>query len=347
MRKLATIRKITAIDPIPDAGAIEVASVDGWKVVIRKGEFTIDEIVVFCEIDSWIPHELAPFLSKGQEPKEYGGVAGNRLRTIKLRGQLSQGLLLPVSSVIQDDVNGVNYPFIEGSDVTELLGIQKWEAPIPAQLSGEIRGTFPSLIPKTDQERVQSLTHELKEWGGLEFEVTEKLDGSSCTMYLDLDGIFHVCSRNLDLKPSETNSFWQIAKKYNVEAHLNGLNGFKNVAIQGELVGPGIQDNPYKLKEIDFFVFDIYDARTGTYFPSKLRRETCNIFGLKHVPVLSDNHSGIKLSPITVQDYLSLAEGKSVLNPKTEREGLVFKCISNPRIHFKAVSNKFLLKGGN
>lgn len=341
MRKLATIRKINEINSIPNANAIEVASVDGWKVVVKKGEFAVDDLACFCEIDSWVPHELAPFLSKGQEPKEYNGVKGNRLRTVKLRGQISQGLLLPIS-IVEDQVT-TEYQVVEGANVTELLGIQKWEAPLPTQLAGEMRGLFPSFIPKTDQERVQNLTNEIKQWKDLEFEITEKLDGSSCTMYLDSEGVFHVCSRNLDIKPSDTNSFWQVAKKYNVEAQLNGLNGFKNVAIQGELVGPGIQGDPYRFSEIDFFVFDIYDARKGKYFTSKLRRETCHIFGMKHVPVICPNYVGNELFPMTIDGILSLAQSKSKLNTKTEREGLVFKCITDPSIHFKAINNKYLL----
>ena len=99
MRKLASIRKIADIRPIPDADAIEVAVVDGWKVVVKKGEYSVGDLAVYIEIDSWVPYELAPFLSKGQEPREYNGVTGERLRTVKLRGQVSQGLLLKMRNV--------------------------------------------------------------------------------------------------------------------------------------------------------------------------------------------------------------------------------------------------------
>jgi RNA ligase (TIGR02306 family) len=93
MRKLATIRHIDAIDPIPNADSIEVATLGGWKVVVKKNDFTVNDLAIYCEIDSWIPHTLAPYLSKGETPKVYNGVEGQRLKSIKLRGQISQGLL--------------------------------------------------------------------------------------------------------------------------------------------------------------------------------------------------------------------------------------------------------------
>ena len=99
MRKLASIRKIAELNPIEGADVIEVATIDGWKVVVKKGDFSVGELAVYCEIDSWIPTNLAPFLSKGQEPREYGNVKGERLKTIKLRGAVSQGLILPLSVI--------------------------------------------------------------------------------------------------------------------------------------------------------------------------------------------------------------------------------------------------------
>ena len=145
---MATLRFIDAIDSIDGADAIEVATVGGWKVVTRKGEFKAGDLAVYCEIDSWIPHNIAPFLCRGVEPRKYNGVDGERLRTVKLRGQISQGLLLP-RHVVLDKIGEIEVDM----DVTEILGIQKWEAPIPAQLAGVMRGNFPSFIPKTDQER--------------------------------------------------------------------------------------------------------------------------------------------------------------------------------------------------
>lgn len=131
-RKLASIRRIADIQPIRGADAIEVATVDGWRVVVKKNEFKVGDLALYLEIDSWVPHELAPFLSKGQEPRVYNGVKGERLRTIRLRGQVSQGLLLRVGErdymyyVMKPD--GQLVTVYEGDDVTEFLNIQKWEA---------------------------------------------------------------------------------------------------------------------------------------------------------------------------------------------------------------------------
>lgn len=341
MRKLATIRRIDEINPIPNADAIEVATVGGWRVVIKKGEFAVGDLAVYCEIDSWIPHDLAPFLSKGNEPKEYNGVKGERLRTIRLRGQLSQGLLLP-RHVVLDKIGEIH----EGMDVTDLLGIQKFEPPIPAQLAGEVLGMFPSAVPKTDQERIQNLSAELATWQGMEFEVTEKLDGTSCTFYLDADGELHVCSRNLDLKRNPDNTLWRIADKNNVAEKMLA-EGLTNYAIQGEVIGEGIQGNKYNLKGQEFFVFDIYDVATGRYLSSAERIRVSYSLGLCHAPYGRPFGQFFQvMEDTTVQELLSMAEDKSALNRTTEREGLVFKCTSDTSIHFKAISNKFLLKSG-
>ena len=334
MRKLATIRKIDAVDPIPNADAIEVATVGGWKGVVKKCDFSVGDTVIYCEIDSWIPTAIAPFLSNGKESRVYNGVLGERLRTIKLRKQVSQGLLLPISVI------GAMGQLEIGADVTELLGIQKWEAPIPAQLAGEARGLFPSSVPKTNQERVQNLTNEWGELSSHTYEVTEKLDGSSCTFFLDSEGEFHVCSRNIDLKPSETNSFWKAAVANNVEQKMRE-NGLIDFAIQGELIGEGIQGNPYKLGGQEFYVFDMYYASSQIYVAPTPRWATAAKLGLNHVPMLSLMALN---KDVSIEYLLTLAEGKSVLHSQTEREGLVFKQLSDPSISFKAISNKFLLK---
>lgn len=340
MRKLATIRRIDAIRPIEGADSIECAVVGGWTVVVKKGEYKIGDLAVYCEIDSWVPHKLAPFLSKGQEPREYNGVKGERLRTVKLRGQLSQGLLLPLVD-LYGQLRGLNNHF-DGQDVTENLGIQKWEAPIPAQLAGLVRGGFPTDVPKTDQERVQNLTAEIARYvlDGDMWEITEKLDGSSCTYYLDLDDDFHVCSRNLDLAYDETNTLWKVAIKNDIENKLRSLGG-QGVALQGELIGEGIQKNRYGIKGQEFYLFDVYVVKEGKYLCPEDRRDLAEELNIKHVPVTVEEF----VIEQTVEQLLQMAEAKSELNV-CEREGIVFKH-RDGQTSFKAISNKFLLKGGD
>ncbi len=333
MRKLATIRRIEAIDPIPGADAIEVATVGGWKVVVKKGEFWVDSMAVYLEVDSWVPNTLAPFLTKaGHHPKVFEGIEGERLKTVKLRGQLSQGLLLPSTVAFDQDV----IP-LEGEDVTELLGIVKWERPVPAQLAGLVKGNFPTLIPKTDQERVQNLSKEIAACQGMRFEVTEKLEGSSMTCYL-IDGEFGVCSRNLDLKRDENNSFWAVAIRDGIEEKLRAHG--RQIAIQGELIGPGIQDNIYRLSKPEYRVFDIYDIVAGEYMNPHDRRVLVEQLGLTHVPVLETEF----VLDIAVDGLITKADGKSVMGDITGplREGIVFKQVDGG-MTFKAISNRYLL----
>ena len=380
MRKLASIRRIADIQPIEGADAIVVATVDGWKVVVKKDEFKVGDLAVYLEIDSWVPHELAPFLSKGQEPREYNGVKGERLRTIKLRGQVSQGLLLPIEQTIRElpqqfiqylPGGYVQFGGLEpirlfevDTDLTEILGIQKWEAPIPAQLQGQAAGMFPtSLIPKTDQERIQNCFGDIqkrakrfateKVWNAetqtLEerpvvvpedfkeptYEVTMKLDGSSCTIFR-WEGELRVCSRNLELKINEENrdnTFVVMALKIG-DMIPNGI------AFQGELMGPGIQGNREGFAEHKFFVFDVFDIVKHEYLPPMMRRHVCERRGLDHVPMIGDAWN----APESVESGLAIAEGPSI-NHKI-REGLVWKCNEGPSFSFKTISNQFLLKGG-
>ena len=332
MRKMATLRVIDAIGPIDGADAIEVATVGGWKVVVKKGEFTVGDRAVYCEIDSWIPTELAPFLSKGKEPREFEGVKGERLRTVKLRGQLSQGLLLNLDAALP----GTN-SFQDGDDVSEVLNIRKWEMPMNAQLAGLVKGTFPSQIPKTDQERVQNLTKEIAAAEDMMFEVTEKLEGSSMTCYL-IDGEFGVCSRNMDLKRDENNAFWATAIREDIEAKMRDTGPDAHFAIQGELIGPGIQNNIYKLSRTEFYVFDVYNIQSGEYLTPVFRRALIERMGLNHVPLINPEYPVVA----SIDGLLESAEGASVLNAKQEREGIVFKQVDGG-MTFKAISNKYLL----
>lgn len=341
-RKLATIRKIAEVRAIENADKIQAYRVDGWWVIDAVDKYKVDDLVTYLEIDSFVPHELAPFLSKGKEPREFEGVKGERLRTIKLKGQVSQGLLLPISVVEGSPPVSPHSKVDEGDDVTAVLGIVKYEKPLPAQLAGMAKGNFPSFIPKTDQERIQNLGKYFEELKAEHtFEVTEKLDGSSMTVYVNGDES-GVCSRNLDLKFQESNSFWEAAVKYDLIAKIKSTG--RNLAIQGELIGEGIQGNSYKLQGRDFYCFDIFDIDTGKYLLPEARQYLCNYLGIKHVPVLEKEYS---IKRFTIEDILKLAEFTSVVGVRPQREGLVFKSNSVHDASFKVISNKWLLKGGD
>jgi RNA ligase (TIGR02306 family) len=339
-RKLATVRKIDEIRPITGADIIECAVIGGWQVVVKRGEFTVGDLVVYLEIDSWVPTELAPFLSKGGEPKEFNGVRGERLRTVKLRGTTSQGLLLPMS-VLNWNTDSIDVDDI-GLDVSDELGVQKWEAPVPAQLAGDVEGPFPTEIPRTDQERIQNLVEELKVWQDnpqFTWECTEKLDGSSMTVFV-IDDRAGVCSRNWALKETEGNSLWRVARREGLIDKIRSTG--RNLALQGEIIGEGIQKNSYGIRGQDFRLFDIYDIDRGEYMTPLERRTFAETHDIAHVPVVATEMVITEFVP----GLLTMADGKSVLNVKTAREGLVFKCNTFGGPSFKSISNKWLLNGG-
>lgn len=332
-RKLAKVVEIKEIRPIPGADKICAHRVDGWWVVDSIDKYSVGDLVVYCEVDSWIPHDVAPFLSKGQEPRVYNGVKGERLRTVCLRKQISQGLLLPIDE---------DSEFSVGEDLTEFLGIQKYEPPVPAQLAGDIKGIFPSYIPKTDQERVQNLYDEVFSEHRLEvYEVTVKLDGTSCTIYYK-DGEIGVCGRNWELKETEGNTLWRCARQQKILDKLQKLG--RNIAIQGEVIGEGIQKNNEKLKGQKFYVYDVYDIDSARYLNSIERQELLSHFNdsdVPHVPIIAIKTLG-ELKLTTIDEVLDYADGPS-LNVTSKREGVVFKSLSS-KFTFKAISNRWLLK---
>lgn len=327
MRKLATVRLVTKVTPIEGADLIELVQVDGWSVVCKRGDFHVGEVALYLEIDSFVPQSLAPFLS--DKPKTYQGTIGNRLRTKRLRGVLSQGLLLPMQDVLK---KAPGCSFLLGDDLTDTLGIKLWEKPVPAQLCGTMKGSFPYFIPKTDQERIQNIDYrELTKSG---YWVTEKLDGSSMTVYKH-EGVFGVCSRNIELKPDDDNTFCNLARKLNLEEKITR----DNLAIQGELIGPGIQKNRYGLSEHKFYVYDIYDITNQKYLQQFTVEKYCLYLGLDYVPVVFRNY----LLPDTLDQAISSADGESLIN-NSMREGLVFVSENDPNKSFKVISTEWLLK---
>lgn len=337
MRKLASVQKIIALDAIENAEAIERATVLGWQLVVKKDEFKVGDLVVYCEIDSLMPHK----------PEfEFLQPRGMRIRTIRLRGQVSQGICFPLSILPND------FEIVEDADCTDVLGITKYEPPMPACLSGVAKGNFPSFIPKTDETRVQVLQKLLDKYVGAKCYITEKMDGSSATFYLN-NGVFGVCSRNLDLECNEENSFWKAALALGLKEKLERLNG--NYALQGELVGESIQGNKLGLKGQIVLFFNVFDIDKFEYFKYNEFITVMQHVQLPTVPIIATDY----ILENTIESIVKMATIKSQMNKNVWAEGIVIRPLdekldlilssnyfNNGRVSFKAINPEFLLKYG-
>ena len=395
-RKLVTVREISVIDDIPGADLIKVAQVEGWKVVVKAGEFKPGDKCVFFEVDSYLPMDDERYKFLEKNATNWQGIPGARLKTIRLRKQLSQGLALPVKDFPEV------HPFLESDELRDInftgaLGIMKWEKVMNAQLAGQAKGSFPSFLRKSDQERCQNmgaqifgyeetftpLQHEgipaeainsmaekgeIVEKDGIwqrvrapqasrdtKYEVTLKMDGSSMTVYTRGDDITGeiteegVCSRNLDLKMegNEDNAFVQMAQSGLLEILKHTR---PNLALQGELMGPGIQGNRENFPANRFFIYNIFDIKAGEFLTPDERKKIVNAmqtqavlheinFVVEHVPTLHTNVTLAELGIHNMDDLLKFAIGPSLNN--NVREGVVFKAMDGSQ-QFKAISNLYL-----
>jgi len=334
MRKLASIQEIKNLEPIPGADAIEKATVLGWQLVVKKGEFAIGDRCVYCEIDALLP----------EKPEfEFLRQRKFRIKTVRLRGQVSQGIAFPMSLLMGKG------EFEPGQDVTEVLEITQWQPKIPACLAGLVKGSFPAFVPKTDETRVQVLGDVLKRYVGTKCYVTEKVDGASATYYLK-DGEFGVCSRNLDLKESEGNAFWQFAREAKIEEKLREVGG--NWAIQGELVGNGIQGNNLGIIGKKVLFFSAFDINAYRYLDFEDFEKFFIKIGLETVPILERDYTLVD----DIDSLVKKSVGRSAIAPKVWREGIVIRPLkevvdlgmsslfNNGRLSFKVVNLEYLLE---
>ena len=335
MRMLATLRQIDSLTPIEKADRIETAWFGGWSVVVQKGLHKQGDTVIYIEVDSCLPVDNPLFASLAERgAREIEGVRYHRLKTIKLKKQISQGFVLPVRETDIDPSD----ESLHDVDLAEHFGIIKWDPEVHQpnkRLAGNAKGQFPThLLSKTDAERVQNCWATVKSID-TKWECSLKIDGTSCTVY-KIQGDYGICSRNLELKLDDSNNdnIYVIKGKELLEkiSHLD------NIAFQGEIYGEGIQQNKENIVGIRFAIFDIVDLVTRKKYTSTERIKLCAELNIDHVPII---HEAIDL-PKTVQDCLAMATGPSVNSPL--REGIVFKSISDPEISFKAISNEWLLK---
>lgn len=371
IRKLASIQRIDDIKPIENADRIEIAKVEGWQVVVKKGQFKKGDLCVYCEIDSLLP-ERPEF--------EFLRSKHFRIKTQKMRGVISQGIVFHFND-LTFDYNGKILPLIEsfdntygiicgedyiGMDVTELLGIKKYEPPIAPQLMGVAKGNFPTYVcPKSDEQRLQSAMSLLDEMKDKICYITIKEEGTSFTAYhtvisdktpeiMDQIQYVGVCSRNLELKNeafqnSDVNIYWKIAKQYDIENKLKEFfrHTGRNIAIQGEITGDGINKNRMNLPRNthQLHLFNIYDVDNQKYLDYE---EFILIASMIGIPVVETIYFG-KFN-FNLEQLLEMAKGKYP-NTNNNREGIVVRPIEETfsetlrgRLSFKVINNEYLLK---
>lgn len=327
MRKLSTIERILEVKELPNSDFLEIVKVRGWTLVVKKGEFKEGDKCVYFEIDSLLPvRPEFEFLRKFSYKKLANGAEGFQIKTVKLRGQVSQGLALPLNIFSDLPSEEIGYCLDSYLDIT------KYEPSIPAQLIGDVVGVFPSFIPKTNQERIQNLWLDIDNYRDYSFEETLKLDGMSMTVFYK-DGKFGVCSRNYQLKEDINNTLWKVFYQTGLQDAVLK----KNIAFQGELIGENIQNNPEKIVGHKWFIFDIWDIDNQEYLYPRKRKYLCDSLGLDHVPIYNENIKILK--NISLENLLKRAEGDSLYSPN--REGLVYK---SKKLSFKVISNNFLVK---
>jgi RNA ligase (TIGR02306 family) len=308
--KLATIEVISELKPHSNADRLELAKVMEWQSVVKKGDFGVGDLVVFVVIDTVLPAaDWSSFLSRDGKPI--------RLKTVKLRGEFSQGVVFPLSILPES-----HRELPIGSEVADVLGITKYEKPIPAQLAGLMKGDFPfNVVAKTDEDNALSnpdivetvLAHD-------SIDVTMKLDGSSVTIVYDVNkGIRDVCSRNLSLKETDGNAFWIATRKLTLEA-LDRI-GDGTIVIQGELMGPGIQGNQLKLAAPEIHIFQV--SYNGTFLDRANLVTIVTSIGSHLVPLI---YSG----PVkTLQELKDLADAQKLPNG-SPAEGIVVRPSHTP-----------------
>lgn len=346
-RVLASIQTIASIAPIKDADRIELATVLGWKCVVNKGQFKPGDKAVYFEIDSYLPirPEFEFMRNSSYKNTELMG-EGFRLRTQTFRGQVSQGLILPISSFreLPDDIE-------VGTDVTDLLHVRKYEVEIVDDGKGTIIGALPRDIPSTHETRVQSAPELIDEFANLEYYISSKMDGMSSSIGIDDDG-FHVTGHECEYADDGKSDFYELVKKRGYDKKLIAFakdNNLRTFTVQGEFCGPGIQKNRIGLKDFEWYVFNIRENGERVSLDRML--EICSILGCEHIPV---EERGTDLPSVypAIESLLERANGNYATGRK--KEGIVIRPVTpvfsktlNADLSMKIISNKYLLKNND
>lgn len=341
-RRLVTIERIASTQPIPGADAIETVQVRGWTVVTRKGDFAPGDTVVYIEVDAALPVSDERFAFLGARGvKTFGGERVHVLRTARLRGVYSQGIVFPIAAFPELTAAG-------DTRLEELLGITKYEPPLPPGMAA--LSEFPGFLTKTDAERVQNLDDAT--WALIQADrdawvATEKIDGSSLTAWRTADGVLHVAGRNWELDPAKSNPHWEA-----IEVSLLGDHLEVGQWAQGEVAGPGVQGNPLKLDARRLVLFG-----HGTFDAAAPARTTTRTLGHDQWPAWARDLAAPTYEmtvPDTIAEAITQVEKlTSLLAPRRGAEGIVWTrrdgiglAELDGRAVWKSISARYLTKHG-
>ena len=348
-RHLASIQKVGTVSAIEGADRIELAHVLGWQCVVGKGTFKEGDIGVYFEIDSFLPmrDEFEFLRSSSYRNSELLG-EGFRMKTQKFRGEISQGLLMPITNF--PELEGINNEFDSavGMDVTELLGVRKWEIPESTTTGGTVIGQLPYDVPHTDETRIQTAPELIGEFEGLDYYITTKMDGSSHSISIDRNGI-HVTGHNYEYKDDGKSGFYEFVKKKGIIERIRKvyeIGDYKSLTIQGEFCGEGIQKNRLRLKEPEWYVFTV--RIDGQRVGLNRMVDICSMASLEMVP-LEETGKNLPAKYPDIDALLKRADGEYPNGGK--KEGIVirptepvFSKTISASLSMKVINNKYLLK---
>ena len=317
--KLASIELISDIQPHPNADKLELAKVLGYTCIIEKGRYRAGAAVVLIQPDTVLPDKPWAEMFKKRS---------NRTKAIKLRGCWSFGIVMSPYDIIDAFFFADQFGDFKdnvGKEVSDLIGVTKYEAPQPQQL--DAKGHLPFGLGKTDEERYQNI---LDLPFGEKVDVTLKIDGQSATYYCRKDretGEWHtgICSRSLELKPECSNNYTRINLKYDILSKLLNYCSFRDVslALRGEIYGSGIQGhaaNSHSKLPLDFAAFSVYNFDTFQYENVGSEHYVYKVCSKIEIPTV-DILETVALTPELIKEY---AEEMTEVNGRSF-EGVVIK----------------------
>lgn len=346
-RKLASVQRIEKVDPVKDADRLEVATVLGWEVVVGKGDFKPGDKIVFFEIDSFLPmKDEFEFLKKFSYKNNELNGEGYRIKSKKIRGQMSQGLIMSLDSL------GIDKDTEIGTDLTKELDVNLYMTKEVKTGQGLFLDQFHPKIQKTDEIRVQSEPERLTALQGKPYYITEKVDGTSTTISYEKDEGIKCFTRNTQAVDTEPNFLIDFFDSIGLIDALKENN--KNIYFQGELHGPKIQKNRLKKKEISWLFFNIgyIDGNSSKRVPFKdwdkffEENEKLKDFKNMHVKVLEEGdnfqYNLEELKKISVGNYDGAGQREGiVIRPQEDIE------YNDEPLSMKVINDKYLLKNEN